>query len=210
MSTLIESNNIKVFPATHRSDRYDRAARLTTEKNLTSIINRLTDIDSFIISGLTISNNSGNIILSSGSCNIGGYYVEILSNVKLTLNSNSKYIYLRLLIGDSATDYSYLVGDDAEDPDPKHANRYVYNGVQVIDSDQPKSDNPSEKYLLVAKSENSSWVSIPNNNLKFTANSIRIKETGTDLTGLKASTADGYSNNLYDFIKDLIIDDGDV
>lgn len=208
MSTLIESNNIKVFPATHRSDRYDRAARLTTEKNLTSIINRLTDIDSFIISGLTV--NSSGTTLSSGTCNIGGYYVEILSDVTLTIGSSSKYIYLRLLIGDSTTDYSYLVGDDAEDPDPEHANRYVYNGVQVIDSDQPKSDNPSEKYLLVAKSENGSWVSIPNNNLKFTANSIRIKETGTDLTGLKASTADRYSNNLYDFIKDLIIDDGDV
>lgn len=45
----IASNKIAVFPCGRRSDQNDPAARLTTEFNLVSIINRLVDNDSFVV-----------------------------------------------------------------------------------------------------------------------------------------------------------------
>ena len=69
------SNSIKVFPTTKRDDRYDRNARFPSEFNLTSLVNRLTSRDAFVISGFEV--NSASNTLSGGSCNINGYYFVV-------------------------------------------------------------------------------------------------------------------------------------
>ena len=54
MSTAgtFNSNELKIFPTSKRNDRIDRNARLTSEQNLVSMLNRLTDQKSFVIDGL--------------------------------------------------------------------------------------------------------------------------------------------------------------
>lgn len=49
MSNYLNSDNVKVFPCGGRSATYDPLARLTTEQNLISIINRLVDKSGFIV-----------------------------------------------------------------------------------------------------------------------------------------------------------------
>lgn len=48
--SFIKSNSIKVFPCGGRNSEFDVAAKLTTEYNLVSIINRLVDQKSFVVS----------------------------------------------------------------------------------------------------------------------------------------------------------------
>ena len=52
MSNYIKSGDIKVFPCANRGGIYSRSARLTTEYNLTSIINKLVDSNFFVVTGL--------------------------------------------------------------------------------------------------------------------------------------------------------------
>lgn len=79
----IHSDNIKVFPTTQRSNK-DASARMMTEFNLTSIINRLVDKKCFVISGDQLDND-GYFAIDNGrfEFNIFGYYFSILSITEL-------------------------------------------------------------------------------------------------------------------------------
>ena len=54
MQNYLNSDRIKVFPCGGRNSTYDPLARLTSEQNLISIINKLIDKDGFIISSHTV------------------------------------------------------------------------------------------------------------------------------------------------------------
>lgn len=79
----IHSDNIKVFPTTQRSNK-DASARMMTEFNLTSIINRLVDKKCFVISGDQLDND-GYFAIDNGrfEFNIFGYYFSILNITEL-------------------------------------------------------------------------------------------------------------------------------
>ena len=47
--SIYKSDKIRVFPSSKRDDAYDRNARLNTEHNLISLVNRLTGSKSFVI-----------------------------------------------------------------------------------------------------------------------------------------------------------------
>ena len=83
---LFLSSEIKLFPSSKRSDVFDRNAKLNTEQNLISIINRLTGKDSFVIDGLKIDSGS----ITAGSCNIHGYLITLMNSVQIdsSLTSN--------------------------------------------------------------------------------------------------------------------------
>ena len=66
---LSDSNNILVFPTTKREVN-DRKARLLTEQNLVDIVNRLLDVDSFVITKDFDINGSFEF-------NIHGYFFKI-------------------------------------------------------------------------------------------------------------------------------------
>lgn len=76
---FINSGNIKVFPTTQRSEK-DSSARMMTEFNLTSIINRLVDKKCFVISTDQIDSD-GYFAIDSGrfEFNIFGYYFSVSS-----------------------------------------------------------------------------------------------------------------------------------
>ena len=68
---LANSSNIFVFPTTKR-EQINRSSRLLTEKNLVDIVNRLVDIESFVITRNFLYGEQ-----SSLDFNIYGYYISI-------------------------------------------------------------------------------------------------------------------------------------
>ena len=68
---LTNSSNIFVFPTTKR-EQINRSSRLLTEKNLVDIVNRLVDIESFVITRNFLYGEQ-----SSLDFNIYGYYISI-------------------------------------------------------------------------------------------------------------------------------------
>ena len=66
----INSSSISVFPCANRGQEYDLYSRLTSEYNLTNIINQLVDTDGFVISYEI--NGKGTL-----SFNIHGYFFNV-------------------------------------------------------------------------------------------------------------------------------------
>ncbi len=86
MAQNILSNQITVYPTTKRNDTIDRKARLYVEENIISSINSVADKESFIVSGLDLTNNSKGI--KNGICIIAGYKFNFTFDI-----SGSQTIY---------------------------------------------------------------------------------------------------------------------
>ena len=74
-TSVMHSKNIIVYPTTTRQDVFDPLARLTTEYNITSIINRLVGLDAFVITRkyTTIPGQMPSLF----EFNIMGYYFAV-------------------------------------------------------------------------------------------------------------------------------------
>lgn len=199
----IQSDKIKIFPGTHRSDAIDRAARLTTEKNLTNIINRLTDIKSFIISaGALDVSIDGTELTISGSYNVGGYYIE-LKECLINVGANT-HVWLKLTLDDTASDYSYAKVADTVN----NSTSYIEGIELVADTSAAHTTTSDTLYLCIAQKVDDTWEVPKNEDLKFDINHIKISG---DITGLSKTSESSYSNNLYDFlVNDFVIDDGEL
>ena len=66
---FIDKNNIHIFPVTNKPS--EKQSRLTTEYNITNIVNRLLDTKSFVITSGEVTNES------ALEFNIQGYYVKV-------------------------------------------------------------------------------------------------------------------------------------
>jgi hypothetical protein len=136
-----ESNKIKVFPCQRRDNNYDRASLLNTEFNLTNMINRLTDVKSFIINGLTLDN----FILKNGECNIGGYYFNIsndIENIELEGSSINDKLILEITLENDSSKVPY--GDELLGADEGTDNTFYYKGLNLrvaAESENIKNDN---------------------------------------------------------------------
>ena len=145
MANEVKSNKIKVFPTTKRSDEADRNARLTSEQNLISIVNRLTGLKSFIIHMPSISSGNNSITIPTGSeFNIGGYYFKFIDNQTIAIDSNTKEIGLQ--ISTVTTDnFTELQGNDLDNGN--------YSGLTITVSTENKQ--VSETYLpIIRKNSN--------------------------------------------------------
>lgn len=99
----INSNNVKVFPAVQRTN-FPSKSRQLSEKNLVGLVNKLLDVDSFIISyDAALAPND------TMKFNIAGYYFEIRDFA----NSIGNNKYAKLVFDDTtiSTDYPELKGD---------------------------------------------------------------------------------------------------
>jgi hypothetical protein len=83
----ILSDKISVFPCGGRNATYDQFARLTTEYNLVSIINRLVDKKSFIVTSHNAFSGKEDAPSSSYMFNIGGYLFNVEGGIKFIINS---------------------------------------------------------------------------------------------------------------------------
>lgn len=109
---LADSSNIFVFPTTKR-EQVSRSSRLLTEKNIVDIVNKLVDVESFVI--------TRGYMYGSGSpidFNIYGYYFNI-SNFDDVVDavtdgetiSRSSCIWANIIIN-KIGDYDELYGTD--------------------------------------------------------------------------------------------------
>lgn len=71
------SNNIRVYPCSNRNPESDYTARLTTEYNLVSIINRLVDMKSFCVTTFQGESSTNLSSLSEFMFNINGYLFNL-------------------------------------------------------------------------------------------------------------------------------------
>lgn len=194
-----DSNNVKVFPCQRRNNNFDRESLLNTELNITNMINRLTDIKSFIINGLTINGST----LNHGECNIGGYYFNIINDIAdINLNgtSNSSKLILKIKLETENVPYGDELGgmDSSDSPDS------LYKGLSLEVA--PTETINDKNTLILADWDGSKWVSHSKSHLKFNANSINVNPS--DLKNQPYITDN--ESNLINVLNDLIIDDGEL
>lgn len=212
----LQSSNIDVFPTSKRDDKYDRNARLTSEQNLVSMVNRLTKTDSFVISGLNISSTTG--YLRSGSCNIGGYYFKIKSDIRLSDIGTARVgdtLYFKLGIKKTVVSspenitFEEIAGGDSTDASPK------YQGLSLIlSSTQPetvsKDDNTiTYKYLAIGKYTSSGWENA-DNGISFDSTQTAVTIKPNIVNNITTETKMSLQSFISDNINNLIIDDGEL
>lgn len=199
---MVQSNAIKVFPTTKRSDEVDRNARLMSEQNLISIVNRLTGLKSFIINippEITI-NASSITIPTNSEFNIGGYYFKFIQPQIITFDNNIKEIGLQITTATSG-DFTELQGND---PDGTKGN---YSGLKIITSATP--GNVSSEYLPIIRKYGSNWAIINDSKLNIVDENMLV--TSDLWNRLSDHNSD---NSLKSFLTNIdklvIIDDGDL
>lgn len=178
----IKSSSISVFPCANRGEfggnaNFNLQSRLTSEYNLTSIINQLVDKKSFVISP---SNTSIAVDTSSPiSFNINGYYFKI-DSIETAIgefsNSNNLYASIQLMttnvpgFGDmielSATGNSdEVAGDSGQTLDDA-----VFTGLDISD-ELPSGLNVYSLHIL--KKDGESWYVPPESTIRFITDSER-------------------------------------
>lgn len=122
----LKSEKIHVFPTPNRGTDYQPQARLVTEFNLTNIVNRLVDKDSFVISyDDTPAGNENNITF-----NIHGYWIK--ADLKESGLSTDSDLYARIQV--KGSDFIELYGTD-EEYTSDNDKYYKYTGVEFLTSD---------------------------------------------------------------------------
>ena len=109
----ISSASVRMFPSSKRSDFLDRNAKLNSEQNLISTVNRLTGKTAFVIDGLKVSGNQ----MTAGSCNINGYLFNLETfAIPFTANSknNGNYLCLQISLMKGTTFTELVCADTSE------------------------------------------------------------------------------------------------
>lgn len=113
----LDSNKVKIFPTPNRGVGYQPQARLVTEFNLTNIVNRLVNKDSFVIS----YDNTPNGIENKITFNIHGYWIEadlkdsglsITGNLYAGITTKDNTVTSTTETGVESTKFTELVGTD--------------------------------------------------------------------------------------------------
>lgn len=216
------SSDIKIYPSAQRSDIYDRNAKLTTEQNLISLINRLTGQDSFVISGLDITSDGRT--LKAGSCNIHGYLFNILNDIDISsqqLNASpNSYLYLviRLKVNEvtyknltnsevktkyeelSAIDLNYIEnGQLSNNLNFDGADGNKFTGLMLYVGDENYKPNDNTYILPLAKYTNNRWQTIISNDSSNKQNRWNTQKFNAKdiLVEAEKVNTDNYSTGIY-------------
>ena len=178
----LSSDSIKVFPCANRGTNYNLQARLTSEYNLTSIINQLIDTDSFVITPQVSSTQT------SLSFNIHGYYFNVDDYTKITslgISGNDIYAWIRVRSStvDGVIFYELATGGTEEETsevlDDSNNN---FLGVNFTSqSNIPQSGDNNDIYSLYLLHNSSGTWQVPSEStVKFitsnTKRSVRIDD----------------------------------
>lgn len=168
--TYVLSKNIQIFPIANRVTQ-DPLGRLTTEYNLTSILNKLLDVDGFVISW-----NHPNIIF-----NLHGYLIT--ANLTDIINGFSDNIYASITITDYASTnndnnikayeekfLAQLDGRDVPGEDTSVSNYGKYTGVTFSSSEPEPSQTDIIYHLHLLTKVNNVWVIPEDSKIKFRTN----------------------------------------
>lgn len=162
----ISSNKINVFPSGNRSEDYPYA-KLPTEFNLTNIINRLTDVDSFVVN----KEYSSNGIVNPLEFNIMGYYFKVDADAVTTLTSTtfpSGPIYGTIKLNDiSVGGYTFRELQNTT----SGTTLDVGTEFQGITFGTTASSTSGEYSLKLLEKVNSVWMIPQDSKIKFNTNS---------------------------------------
>ena len=163
----MSSTSVTVFPSSNRTTSYQRSARHLSEKNITSITNKVTDNDNYVITS-TFPASPFEFVL-------GGYYFSVtgLSNfIDLQNFGSATAIYASIEI-DTTGAYATLYGQDDDDTG-------LYTGLN-ISSTQPVPQNGFWITLLERERTGEAW-SIPKESMiKFTSKSLPLVIDGGEI-----------------------------
>lgn len=238
-NNYIKSTDIKVYPTSKRNDAYDRNARLSSEQNLISVVNRLTSKISFVIDGLTVNNQ----VIQTGSCNIHGYLFTLtntydISSIAHTTGndylvfeiktkstqiesmSGSKLTYEELVSFENDNSSQALLDASTDITTTKtQANNSTFSGLKITTGDETlkkidTTTNTTKWRLIIAKwdTTNSEWVTY-----EETTRTNLCKLNDKDIQVNKITNED-VAGTLYNTEQDLqtwlrynyIIDDGRI
>ena len=165
------SDNIKIFPVANRPKK-DPAGRLTTEYNLTSLINKLLDVEGFVVTDTDNSVETG-----AFDFNLHGYFIHIehietlISGVNSDKGNGDYYNYIYAVLGISSIESSNQRVDSISGIDyiPDDAENYVYTGVHFIGTD---SADPNDLESTIND--------IFNNNVSITKYILKILKKNSD------------------------------
>ena len=133
--TFIDKNNIHIFPVTNKPS--EKQSRLTTEYNITNIVNRLLDTKSFVIT-------SGAVTAESAlEFNIQGYYVKVdkISDLIPVANSDC-YAFIKIKeASDTAGEQTFIELDGGEND----ANEYTGVSFSWVNT---KPETGADEYAL--------------------------------------------------------------
>lgn len=231
----LKSSNVKVYPTAFRNDVFDRQSRINSEYNITSLVNRLTGRDSFIISGLDkIVNNE----IESGELNILGYYFNVMSRISINdLTASPKNndiirfkIHIKPTTITSGTEITFneLAGSDTyQGTDEAELNESKYEGLAIdlinsseYNATQPSINNDTDNtdldkrgtygYLPIFKYDGSTWNFIETSKLTYNSSQICVANQNLSGNGL-SNTPDTFNKSLEDWLEEnFIIDDGEI
>ena len=120
----LTSASVKIFPTTLRA-KTDPSSRMMTEYNLTSIVNRLTDRKSFVISS---NDENYNFDLGRFEFNINGYYIAVSSVVDIlkAINPDPDFDEYQKDTSDSTANYFWKSAEGK-----KNATQYIVAKITI-------------------------------------------------------------------------------
>lgn len=217
------SKDISIYPSSKRSDLFDRNSKLNSEQNLISIVNRMTNLQSFIIDGLTITEDGFSLL--QGSCNIGGYLFNIhfesgvtdaYSLAGLTGASNNDFLCLSINVVKAERDsitFSELQGHDSYSGTDINSISYstsIYDGLTLSVKQSTVAD-VSDRNLPIARwsTVDNKWVSLKTSTLKSLLKDIKVDISGVDYPNYP-QTVYGAQDFESWIMTNYVIDDGEL
>lgn len=138
MEFYLNKNNIHVFPVTNKPS--EKQSRLTTEYNITNIVNRLLDNKSFVITSEVTSGES------ALEFNIQGYYVKVdkISDLGTPTTASDCYAFIKIKeASDTAKEQTFIELDGGENDSNK------YTGVSFSWVDKKPTPKTGEYALHI-------------------------------------------------------------
>lgn len=218
----IQSDYIKMYPTPRRDSNIDPHAKLLTEYNIINIVNRLTNIDSFVIDGLNVSDDGTTVNLSAGSCNIHGYYFNLNDTLTIVdVSKNKTYLCLAIRFNININGMGQLsFFDDNDNYQYDSLDAQVFRGLSIDSYDNlaPEGDDTYKIFKLpLAILNDNIWEDYVADDgtsgielkrislLKYNASDISI------ISGMSGNDYIDKQQDLTTFLKNnYVIDDGEV
>ena len=217
--SYIKSKNINIYPASARSNSIDR---LNIEHNMINIVNRLTDIDSFIISGLDVQISDNKIMIVPGACNIHGYYVSIKNENNASYNTGidakAGVVQLELTFNTTTILDTAAIQLTGTDTDTVDDSEYTGLSIDVANTSTitPTTNTNTNTWILpiaqIIKKDNSYEIKKLNNILKLDTRSIKVSQDSQAQTQFSAISKKAWTDltSLNDLLTNFMIDDGEL
>lgn len=164
----VNSNYINVFPSAARNwGRTDPFSRLMSESSLVSIINKLVDTQSFVITNVYDGGKPFEF-------NVFGYYFKVRRASDITdsstfSSSNEIYAVIQISsVSGASLTFEELNGVDVASNPSDPVNTSVYMGVSFVDDVTGVDSDPSKHYLLILQKSSGNWIIPEESKVKFT------------------------------------------